>query len=75
MDHALSNYRQVYHFCKRRDLFPSPACRIGLLARIYRMQKRKDLEDDSIETRMWIRHLLKQHPELEPSTRRYIDAS
>lgn len=75
MDHALSNYRQVYHFCKRRDLFPSPACRIGLLARIYRMQKRKDLEDDSIETRMWIKHLLEQHPELEPSTRRYIDAS
>lgn len=74
-DHALSNYRQVYQFFRQRDLFPAPVCRIGLLARIYRMQKRKSLETSSIETRMWIRNLLEQNPELEPSTRRYIDAS
>jgi|GEM_PF-1507772 tetratricopeptide (TPR) repeat protein len=75
LDHALSNYRQVYQFFKQRELFPAPACRTGLLARIYRMQKRKNQEAASIETRMWIKNLLKEHPELEVPTRRYIDAS
>lgn len=75
LDHALANYQEGYRHFQERDLFPDAACRIGLLARIYRMQKRKQLEEEALETRMWIRNLEKQHPELAAATDRYLAQS
>ncbi len=72
---ALEGYKSVYDHLKRRDLFPDNATKIGLLCRIYRMQKHLKLEEEARESHMWIKSLLEGDASLTAPTERYLDES
>ena len=57
-DYALSNEQVVYQWMKKRNLFARREQRVGLLCHIYRAQRALGKDENAVETRIWISHLL-----------------